>query len=185
MKGLFPISLFVVFAISSSFVLTSIASAEEKSVRARSAATIKDEHAGVRYYKQGDYEKAFAKLEGPAKSGFKQSQYLLGIMYLKGQFVPQSIVKGMCWLGVANEIDVPDWTRTYDSIHANLSTQQKKTVDEEIQHYIAKYGLVAQDMVCRKRAKLGSRRTETICNKRLGTGSPLMELENRAEPTLE
>jgi len=49
-------------------------------------------------------------LKLPAEQGLKQSQYLIGFMYLKRDYVQGSLINGLAWLGVANEVNLEDWS---------------------------------------------------------------------------
>ncbi|MEQ9564010.1 MAG: hypothetical protein RLN69_15935, partial [Woeseiaceae bacterium] len=73
----------------------------------------RQEKSGLRYYEQGDYPSAFEALSGTAVRGLKPSQYILSFMFLKGQYVDQSVLLGMAWLGVAKESQEPEWMELY------------------------------------------------------------------------
>ena len=133
------------------------------------------EKSGIRYYNKGKFEDAFNELSLPAKVGLKSSQYYLAFMYLKGQYVPQSIEEGMGWLGVANEIEVDEWRLLYNSLYSRLTDEQKQKVDLKVTHYIERYGMKTQKIRCQNRAKLGSRKKEVYCDKRTGATTPLFE----------
>jgi hypothetical protein len=78
----------------------------------------KQESTGLRHYDRGNYEKAFENLSTTAARGFKESQYILAFMFLKGQHVKSSLVLGMGWLGVAIESEEPEWVGINPSINA-------------------------------------------------------------------
>ncbi len=123
------------------------------------------ERAGVRYYKKQKYKLAFENLSQAAKQGLKQSQYLIGIMYLKGQHVEQSLFHGMAWLGVAKESKSKDWLELFDKIYANASVEQQQAISENTEKFIAKYGIKKQHMTCSKRTRLGERKIILECTK--------------------
>ena len=123
------------------------------------------EKAGVRHYKKGDYKKAYEKLRFPAEVGLKEAQYYMGFMYLKGQHVKQSTGKGMAWLGVACESEIPDWQATFDQIYDALSPENQKSIDRNVSSYIEKYGLEIQEMKCNKTSNVGSRKMTVNCRK--------------------
>jgi TPR repeat protein len=60
---------------------------------------------GAVAYEKGDYESAYADLSLAAQRGVKDAQYLLGFMYLQGEYAPRSIPIGMAWLGTALEVE--------------------------------------------------------------------------------
>ena len=74
----------------------------------------------VELYEDGKYEEAFEESSIAAQRGMKTAQYLLGIMFLKGEYVQQSLPIGMAWLGVASEADQDDWHATYKQVYDSL-----------------------------------------------------------------
>jgi hypothetical protein len=140
-----------------------------------------EERAGVRYHKQGDYKNAFKKLSASAKWGMKQPQYLLGVMFLKGQHVEQSIEIGMGWLGVANEVDIKEWRDLYDGIYNKLSTQQKIAVDEKVELYVNQYGIKAQNLSCVRGDTIYSAKIRIYCQLRTDGIRQLYDIEGTPE----
>ena len=123
------------------------------------------ERAGIRYYNNAEYEKAHESLKISAREGLKNSQHYLGIMYLKGLSVSQSLEQGMGWLGVANEVQLKDWTEIYSKIYEKLSDEQKLNVDKKVSELKLIYGLKAQNITCEKKGTLNSRRKKLVCQK--------------------
>ncbi|MFT7686607.1 MAG: TPR repeat protein [Candidatus Azotimanducaceae bacterium] len=141
--------------------------AQSKITQARFSELQQMENVGVKLFKKDKYEKAYKKLILPAKKGLKQSQYLIGFMYLKGLHVDQSLVEGLAWLGVAKEADVVDWSATYDSVY-RLTTESQQAEIKTLQAlYIKSYGLEAQQLDCNSHRKPGSRRIVIECVKRV------------------
>ena len=64
-----------------------------------------------------------------AEQGFPPAQYMLGLMYDKGQGVPQDYVLAYMWvtLGVAGAApkERPAWTRVRDAIATKMSLAQR------------------------------------------------------------
>ncbi|PCJ48444.1 MAG: hypothetical protein COA74_08595 [Gammaproteobacteria bacterium] len=159
-------------------ITTLYSDAVERTVDKKLISTvISAEKAGVKYHKQGNFEKAFEKLSFSAQGGIKQSQYLLGIMYFKGQHVKQSLATGMAWLGVANEIHMKDWEATYSNIYTKLNAKQQGYIDKLVAEYIERYGMKTQKLTCKKKAVLGRRKMQLHCNFREDRSSPDYELE--------
>ena len=127
-----------------------------------------NERLGIKYHKKGNYKKAFKKLHDSAMWGLKDSQYFLGIMYLKGQYVEQDIIKGMGYLGVSNEVEIKQRKQLFDNIYKQLSDQQKAAVNIRVEEYIKKIGLKAKSRKCVKTKEMGSsvgsRRIVTTCD---------------------
>ncbi|HFB65166.1 MAG TPA: hypothetical protein ENJ60_06455 [Aeromonadales bacterium] len=156
--------------------------ASERKVKIKYLSSIeRDERVGVRYYKRGEYKKAFKILSESAQWGMKQPQYLMAIMYLKGQYVKQSIATGMAWLGVATEIDIEDWKKTFDGIYNKLNEKQQAYIDKKVALYIQLYGMKTHNLACNKRQALDSRKVRIHCELRVDRVSPRYELENDPE----
>ena len=105
---------------------------------------------GMREYKRGNYQKAFDLLKEPASFGYKGSQYVLAFMFLKGQYVQQSTLLGMGWLGVAVEANVKEWREQYNTFYSGATPAQQEQIDKTVRKYIAQYGLKSQHVTCRK-----------------------------------
>ncbi|MFT4938943.1 MAG: hypothetical protein ACI88A_001975 [Paraglaciecola sp.] len=125
---------------------------------------------GIKNYKNGHYEKAFNLLKEPAAWGYKGSQYAIAFMFLKGQYVEQSTLLGMGWLGVAEEANVKEWTEQYDAFYSLASDLEKLKFDKITDVYIERYGLAAQNVTCAKSATTRSRRVSVSCHKYDGIG---------------
>lgn len=125
---------------------------------------------GIKQYDKGNYEDAFNLLKEPAAWGYKGSQYALAFMFLKGNYVQQSTLLGMGWLGVAKEANVKEWTEQYNNLYAAATAQQKYKIDEIVKEYIKRYGLKSQDVTCQKGIN-AQRRVVLKCHKYNGLGT--------------
>ena len=123
------------------------------------------ESAGLRYYNNQKYAAAAENLTKAAQGGMKKSQYLLGFMYLKGQHVPQSVVEGMAWLGVASESGKKEWKNAYKQIYAKATKAQRKAIKSRLDKFISLYGMQTQNVSCKRDKKLGSNKREIRCAK--------------------
>ena len=132
---------------------------------------------GVKAYKKEKYAKAYEHLSELAQWGIKEPQALVGIMYVKGQHVDQSIEKGLAWLGVANEIEMDDSREAFDYIYNQLNADQKKMIDTKVADYVSKFGMEAQHVVCKKKSKVGSNLKQMVCLKKPNSKSPLHPIE--------
>ena len=137
----------------------------------------RQERAGLRNYDRGNYEAAFESLSGTAVRGFKTSQYILAFMFLKGQYVDQSLLLGMAWLGVAKESGDPEWLELYQNLYSQLPPNQQAIVDARVAQYVEKYGMATQNVSCSRQPVAGSRRAETNCIKIDGKVSPIYPVE--------
>ena len=58
-------------------------------------------------YERGDYAKAYRLFKPLAEQGVPAAQYNLGVMYSKGQGVPQDYFEAAKWYSIAAELGVP------------------------------------------------------------------------------
>ena len=126
------------------------------------------ELSGIRAYLAGRYESAFHILSDTASKGMKESQYLLSLMFMKGEGVDRSILIGLGWLGVAIESGNKEWNNTFNTVYESMSDTQRAMIDDKVKDYVAKYGSAVQGVTCAKRAAVGSRRIELRCEKVVG-----------------
>ena len=91
-------------------------------------------------------------------------------MFLKGEYVEQSTLLGMGWLGVAKEANVKNWTEQYNAFYNAATKEQKLKFDKIKDIYIQRYGLIAQDVTCRKSTSAKSKRIKVDCHKYDGIG---------------
>ena len=138
------------------------------------------QYEGAELYEDGEFEEAFSLSSIAAQRGMKTAQYLMGIMFLKGEYVDQSLAIGMAWLGVAGEADQDDWHATYKQIYETLPANLQAVVDAKLATYIELYGVRTQKIRCARRARTGQRRIEEICGKN-GSDTPLYSLEGVPE----
>ncbi|MCF6318393.1 MAG: hypothetical protein L3J83_03800 [Proteobacteria bacterium] len=122
------------------------------------------ERQGISLHRKQKYEKAFEKLYETAQWGLKDSQYFLAIMFLKGQFVEQDTVKGMGYLGVANEADIKKRKELFDAVYSTLSSDVKLLVDKRVEEYISKIGVKAKSIKCSELHNVGSRVAVVNCD---------------------
>lgn len=136
---------------------------------------------GAVAYEKGDFETAYADLSLAAQRGVKDAQYLLGFMYLRGEYAPQSLPVGLAWIGTALEVDNDDWLALYTQVYSRLTPQQQVYIDTRVDKYIELYGMATQRMSCRKTARTGSRRKILQCVKTEDVNTPLYSLEAMPE----
>lgn len=137
----------------------------------------RQEKAGLRHYNRGEYQAAFEALSGTAVRGLKPSQYILAFMFLKGQYVDQSALLGLAWLGVAKESQDPEWMEMYQNLYQRLPPEQQVIVDAKVAQYVEKYGTATQNVSCSRQPVIGSRRMESNCIKADGKVSPIYPVE--------
>ena len=151
-----------------SFIISSCASSDI--IRKTNYSLEVKEFNGIEHYKNGNYEEAFNLLKEPAAWGYKGSQYVIAFMFLKGQYLQQSTLLGMGWLGVAKEANVKEWSKQYDAFYSTATKAKKLEFDKIKEVYINRYGLIAQDVTCRKSLSGKSRRVRNECYHYEGIG---------------
>ncbi len=128
----------------------------------------------TKLYIEEKYVEAFPKLVELSQWGIKKAQMLLGDMYIVGRHGEQSTIRGLAWLGVANEAKSEKHAKKlFKEVYAQLNEDQKKYVDTVVEQFIGKYGKVAQNYKCRKRTTVGSNIPQVECNKLPNTNSKL------------
>jgi hypothetical protein len=125
----------------------------------------KQQRWGITLYERGDYKGAFETLSDLAAWGYKDSQYALAFMFLKGQHVEQSTLIGMGWLGVAMESGIDEWEEFFETLYSESSDENKEKFDIIVADYKAKFGLKAQNVTCRKTTASYSKKIVTKCTK--------------------
>ena len=127
---------------------------------------------GTQYYREGNYEKAFPIVSELAIMGIKDTQMILGMMYLEGHHVQKSTVRGMAWLGVANEAKIKHSRKVFKHVYKQLSDEHKQVIDATVADYKSKYGVEAQNIDCKKQKAVGSNIETTECRKKANSESP-------------
>ena len=136
---------------------------------------------GADAHKKGDFSSAYDNLSFDAQSGMKEAQYLLGFMYLKGEYVQRSIPVGMAWLGTALEIENKDWSALYSRVYHSLNEQQQVFIDRKVSQYIDIYGMDIQNVDCQLTSVIGSRKLAQRCTKQADRLTPLFSMEDIPE----
>lgn len=123
------------------------------------------EKQGMQAYRAEKYSEAYTHLSKTAPLGFKQSQYYLAFLYLKGQHLKKDMLEGMGWLGVAKESGHREMIKLYDGLYNAFNQAQQDAVDKKVSEYVALYGMQEQNVSCEKRKKSGSKRLVLECVK--------------------
>jgi TPR repeat protein len=126
---------------------------------------LKREAVGIKLYRQGHYQQAFEYLSQLAPWGYKDSQYILAFMFLKGQHVQQSTLVGMGWLAVAAESGIKQWTMLYQQLYQSASEQQQRQFEKVAEVFIQRYGMKTQRVSCRKTQVYPSKKWQIACTK--------------------
>jgi len=112
-----------------------------------------------------DYEKAFELLSQTARMGDKESQYLLGMLYLKALEVKQQPILGYAWIKLSVEgSDGRPWRKQVRYIESLMSQEDKRTAESLIDELRSKYGIEQLGMECHQKTRRGSHIKVTVCD---------------------
>ena len=103
-------------------------------------------------YEAKRYDEAFPLMQKAACAGDKESQWMLGHMYLLGQGVPRDDFTGYAWVKVAAEFNQHEYRATVETIEKAIGPKQLPAVQAEARKFIDAYGLRAMNMSCNRAA---------------------------------
>ena len=126
------------------------------------------EQRGVDLYRAEAFEKAYAELSEPAAKGLKRAQHLMGLMHLRGEGVEKRPLKGVALLGLAAENGDRMVKRQYDEALKRVPEQFRDVVQQQVEFYIARYGMVAQGITCKRTRRPQSHFSAMDCDKAVG-----------------
>ena len=94
------------------------------------------------------YDEAFPLMQKPACAGDKESQWMLGQMYLRGQGVDRDDMRGYAWLKVAAEFQSAEYRNTVRTIEDALDAPHKQEATALAGKFVDEYGTRATHMSC-------------------------------------
>ena len=106
-------------------------------------------------YNAAKYDEAAPLLKKAACAGDKESQWMLGHMYLLGQGVERDDLAGYSWIKVASEFNQAEYRKAIDQIEHAINASQLPAAKAEAQKYVDAYGLRATHMSCNRSASQG------------------------------
>ena len=83
-----------------------------------------DFKAGVEAYERGDYATALTEFRPVAQQGNADAQFILGVMYSKGQGVPQDDVQAHMWLSLAAAQSKESYRKSRDILAKQMTPAQ-------------------------------------------------------------
>ena len=83
-----------------------------------------DFKAGVEAYERGDYATALTEFRPVAQQGDADAQFILGVMYSKGQGVPQDDVQAHMWLSLAAAQSKESYRKSRDILAERMTPAQ-------------------------------------------------------------
>jgi TPR repeat protein len=103
-------------------------------------------------YQAKKYEDAFPLMKKAACAGDKESQWMLGHMYLLGQGVQRDDLTGYAWLKVAAEFNSSEYRGTVEKIEKAIDAKQLSVAQAEGRRFVDDYGLRSTQMSCNRAA---------------------------------
>jgi TonB family protein len=94
---------------------------------------------GMKHYQQSHFEKAFYEFQQAAKFGDFASQFNLGVMYFRGEFVPKDSIQAYAWLALAAQDTEFKERGLHLTVYQGLSEEQKKSADQHYQELYAQF----------------------------------------------
>lgn len=136
-------------------------------------------------YEGKRYDEAFPLMKKAACAGDKESQWMLGHMYLLGQGVERDDLTGYAWVKVAAEFNDGEYRTTVRKIEDAIGPKQLPAVKAEAQKTVDAYSLRATHMSCNLAASQhGHIMDRIICTPRYdGQLALLRQCDAEAPPT--
>jgi TPR repeat protein len=117
---------------------------------------------GKRAYEGKRFDEAFQAFQRTACGGDKESQSMLGRMYLLGQGVGRDDLTGYAWLKVAAEVRQRGYQAIVDKIENAMKPEQRRLADPEAARLVDLYGLRATKMSCNLHATQGGHILDSV-----------------------
>jgi hypothetical protein len=103
-------------------------------------------------YEAKRYDEAFPLMKKAACAGDKESQWMLGHMYLLGQGVARDDLSGYAWIKVAAEFNSSEYRSTVEKIEGAIDAKQLPAVKADAEKYLDAYSFRATHMSCNRAA---------------------------------
>ena len=103
-------------------------------------------------YQAQKYDEAFPLMKKAACTGDKESQWMLGHMYLLGQGVARDDFTGYAWIKVASEFNSAEYRGTAEKIEKAIDPKQLPAVETEAHKFVDEYSIRATHMSCNRAA---------------------------------
>jgi hypothetical protein len=121
-------------------------------------------------WERGDGPKAEEILVKAACAGDKDSQFMLGTMYLNGEGAPADALKAYGWYVTAAEVGDSKYEAAVDKLGALIPAVHMDAAKAEAERMLKAYGLDATGQTCQMEAITGSKIKNRTCRPRLVSG---------------
>lgn len=118
-------------------------------------------------WERGDGPAAERQLLRAACAGDKDSQFLLGTMYLNGEGVAPDAIRAYGWYAAAAEVGDVRYERARDTVGALIPADYREAAEAEAVRKLARYGLRATGQTCQMESITGSKIRNRVCRPRV------------------
>lgn len=95
----------------------------------------------LKLYNAGKYEEAFAYYQDLAEIGMAHAQYIIGVMYYKGQSVAKDPVQAYAWMKLAiDKLQNETYTKATELILSSLPESERKLAEDKAAELRARLG---------------------------------------------
>lgn len=130
-------------------------------------------------WERGDGAGAERQLVRAACAGDKDSQFMLGTMYLNGEGVPADALKAYAWYSAAAEVGDARYIKSKDTLAELIPAQYREAARAEAERMLDAYGLDATGQTCQMESITGSRTKDRVCRPRLVSGFGAIQFDVR------
>jgi TPR repeat protein len=130
-------------------------------------------------WERGDGAGAERQLVRAACAGDKDSQFMLGTMYLNGEGVPADALKAYAWYAAAAEVGDTRYIKSKDTLAELIPAQHRDAARAEASRMLDAYGLDATGQTCQMESITGSRIRDRVCRPRLISGFGALQFDVR------
>ena len=125
----------------------------------------KERELGMRLYGQQKYEEAFPHLMAAATRGLKRPQAQVGVMHLNGLGNTKKDTRyAIGWLGVAADGTADSNIKKYfKDIWKQIPEENIPAYESVVDTFVARYGTKANNVVCKRERRVGSRIRDVRC----------------------
>ena len=94
----------------------------------------------MKYYEQKDFQKAYHEFLEAAEYGDYSSQYNIGAMYYRGEFVEKNLIEAYAWFFLSAQDPNSRTRQVHTSIYKKLSPEEKQKAEKRYEEINAEYG---------------------------------------------
>ena len=104
-----------------------------------STLVVADFDKGMTAYNSSDYATAIKEFSVAAEQGIADAQYNLGVMYAKGEGVPENYIKAYMWVSLAAAFGYKDEKKAKEVLKKRMSSEQIAEAQRLSSEWFEKY----------------------------------------------